>query len=160
GHITGSAWLVDPSGSEVLLTHHRKLDRWLQLGGHSDGDPDTAAVALREAGEESGLAVELLSPDILDIDIHEIPARKDDPAHFHFDVRYVVASTSGRDYQVSAESNNLAWVAIEAVESLTREPSILRMARKWADWRVQEAQRAHEAQKGLATAPAPQRAKR
>ena len=62
GHVTGSAWLVDPSGRDVLLTHHRKLGIWLQLGGHSDGDPETAAVALREAEEESGLEVELLWP--------------------------------------------------------------------------------------------------
>src|SRR6056297_1200916 len=88
GHVTGSAWLVDDSGENVLLTHHRKLDAWLQLGGHSDGDPDTAAVARREAEEESGLAVELVSRDILDVDVHEIPARKSDPAHFHFDVRF------------------------------------------------------------------------
>lgn len=60
GHVTGSAWLVDPDRSAVLLTHHRKLNIWVQLGGHSDGDPDTLAVAQREAEEESGLQVSLL----------------------------------------------------------------------------------------------------
>jgi len=76
GHITGSAWLVDAEGNDVLLTHHRKLDLWVQLGGHSGGDPDTPAVAHREAEEESGLDVEPLSPQIFDLDIHTIPARK------------------------------------------------------------------------------------
>ncbi|MCA1778407.1 MAG: NUDIX hydrolase [Xanthomonadaceae bacterium] len=131
GHVTGSAWLVDESGSDVLLTHHRKLDAWLQLGGHSDGDPNTAAVAMREAEEESGLRVALIRPAIFDIDIHEIPARKNDPAHFHFDVRYALVSQSGRDYRVSAESKDLAWVAIDAIHHYTTEASIARMASKW-----------------------------
>jgi len=131
GHVTGSAWLVDDSGEHVLLTHHRKLNAWLQLGGHSDGDPDTAAVAQREAEEESGLAVELLSRAILDIDVHEIPARKADPAHFHFDVRFVLVSRSGRDYVVSDESHDLAWVPLARLQQFTTETSILRMARKW-----------------------------
>lgn len=139
GHITGSAWLVDDSGDHVLLTHHRKLDAWLQLGGHSDGDADTAAVARREAEEESGLAVELLSREILDIDIHEIPARKSDPVHFHFDVRFALVSRSGGDYVVSDESHDLAWVRVDRLHEFTAEASMLRMARKWASLRVQMA---------------------
>lgn len=131
GHITGSAWLVDESGSHVLLTHHRKLDRWLQLGGHSDGDPSTCRVAHREAEEESGLSVALLCEEPFDIDIHEIPARKNDPAHLHFDIRYALVSTSGRGYRVSDESNDLAWAPIGQLERYTTEESILRMARKW-----------------------------
>jgi 8-oxo-dGTP pyrophosphatase MutT (NUDIX family) len=137
GHVTGSAWLVDGSGEHVLLTHHRKLDAWLQLGGHSDGDPDTAAVARREAEEESGLAVELVSRDILDVDVHEIPARKSDPAHFHFDVRFAFVSRSGRDYVVSDESHDLAWVPLERLRQFTTEASILRMAQKWTELRAQ-----------------------
>jgi len=132
GHITGSAWLVDAGGCEVLLTHHRKLDLWVQLGGHSDGDPDTSAVAQREAEEESGLAVELLSPQIFDLDIHPIPARRNDPEHLHFDVRYAFVSRSGRDYRVSDESHDLAWVPIDEVHRYTAEESMLRMARKWS----------------------------
>lgn len=131
GHITGSAWLVDASGEHVLLTHHRKLDAWLQLGGHSDGDPDTAAVARREAEEESGLAVELLSHGILDVDVHEIPARKSDPAHLHFDVRFAFVSRSDRNYVVSDESHDLAWVPVDGMHGFTGEESILRMTRKW-----------------------------
>lgn len=132
GHVTGSAWLVDETGEYVLLTHHRKLDAWLQLGGHSDGDPDTAAVAIREAEEESGLSVALLWPEIFDIDLHEIPARKNDPAHFHFDVRYALTSISGRDYRVSDESHDLAWLPVDDLQRMTDEASMLRMARKWA----------------------------
>jgi 8-oxo-dGTP pyrophosphatase MutT (NUDIX family) len=130
GHVTGSAWLVDPVEESLLLTHHKKLDMWLQLGGHSDGDADTQAVALREAMEESGLDVSLLAPDILDVDIHEIPVRKADPAHYHFDVRYSFKSLS-RDFVLSEESMALAWVEIAGLEKFTTETSILRMRDKW-----------------------------
>lgn len=130
GHITGSSWLVDPSSQRLLLTHHRKLDMWLQLGGHSDGDPDSQAVAMREAREESGLGVALLSPQLFDIDIHEIPARKSDPAHFHFDVRYCLQA-DGDEFLVSEESLALAWVGIGELERYTTETSILRMRDKW-----------------------------
>lgn len=135
GHVTGSAWLLDPSGDALLLTHHKKLDIWVQLGGHSDGDPDTRSVALKEAQEESGLDVNLLAPAILDIDIHEIPARKQDPAHFHFDVRYAMAAVT-RDFSVSDESHALEWAPLVDLERYTQELSILRMRRKWLEWRV------------------------
>lgn len=130
GHITGSAWLLNPNHSSLLMTHHRKLNMWLQLGGHSDGDPDTARVALREAEEESGLPVALLSEEIFDIDVHAIPARKDDPAHYHFDVRYQL-QTQGDDFVVSSESIDLAWVPLVTLRNYTEEESILRMYRKW-----------------------------
>jgi 8-oxo-dGTP pyrophosphatase MutT (NUDIX family) len=131
GHVTGSAWLVDASGRDVLLTHHRKLDLWVQLGGHSDGDADTPAVAKREAEEESGLEVELVVPEIFDLDIHTIPARRGEPEHLHFDVRYAFVSRSGRGYVVSDESHDLAWVPIAGIGRYTDEPSMRRMARKW-----------------------------
>ena len=130
GHVTGSAWVVDPDGQRVLLTHHRKLGRWLQLGGHCDGDPDTLAVALREAREESGLAVRALEADVFDLDVHLIPARFREPAHHHFDVRYLVTVEEER-FRVSGESHALRWVPMAAVHELTGEESILRMARKW-----------------------------
>lgn len=130
GHITGSAWIVDPVGERVLLTHHRKLDRWLQPGGHSDGDPDTLAVALREAEEETGLIVTPVETSIFDIDVHPIPARGPEPEHFHFDVRFALRADT-IDYTVSDESHDLAWVPIERVHEWTDEDSVLRMARKW-----------------------------
>ena len=107
---------------------------WLQLGGHSDGDGDTRAVALREAEEESGLPVVMLGDDILDLDIHEIPARKQDPAHFHFDVRFACQARH-RDFAVSDESMALAWAEIDGLERYTVEESILRMRDKWVGGR-------------------------
>ena len=148
GHVTASAWLIDPGGSRVLLTHHRKLNRWLQPGGHCDGDSDTLRTALREAAEESGLEVETCSDAPLDIDIHAIPARKPfpsrkaaparnagpahaaEPAHFHYDVRYALRATSD-DFTVGEESHALAWVGFADLADYTREPSILRMLAKW-----------------------------
>lgn len=131
GHVTGAAWLVNRAGTHVLLTHHRKLDMWLQLGGHSDGDPDTTGVALREAREESGLEVELLSDGIFDIDIHAIPARKQDPEHRHLDIRFAMRVLDSEAFVVSPESIDLAWIEIADLASVTQEPTILRMGRKW-----------------------------
>ena len=131
GHVTGSAWLVNASRDSVLLTHHKKLDRWLQLGGHSDGDTDSLQVAIREAQEESGLSVEVLDPDIFDVDIHEIPAHKNDPAHYHFDVRFALLAAIPDAFEVSEESHALAWVQMSDISAYTSEESVLRMARKW-----------------------------
>jgi 8-oxo-dGTP pyrophosphatase MutT (NUDIX family) len=131
GHVTGSAWLVNAARDAVLLTHHRKLGRWLQLGGHSDGVPDPLSVALTEAHEESGLEVVPLAALVFDLDIHEIPARKQDPAHYHFDVRFALTVDGSEAFQVSAESLDLAWVPIAQLADYTDEESMLRMARKW-----------------------------
>lgn len=132
GHVTGSAWIVNADGSQVLLTHHAKLDRWLQLGGHADGEADVLAVAFKEAREESGLTdFEPVGDGIFDLDIHPIPARKSDPEHLHYDVRYVLRATGNTDYIVSDESHDLRWVTPDEVEDLTGEESMLRMVRKW-----------------------------
>lgn len=132
GHYTASAWLVDALGERLLMTHHRKLDRWLQLGGHADGDRDLAAVALREAEEESGLVDLVVSPEMFDLDRHWIPERGDVPGHWHYDVRYVVRATGSEDFAVSDESHALAWRDIAALlEDPATDPSIARMARKW-----------------------------
>lgn len=132
GHVTGSAWVVDRAGTHVLLTHHKKLDMWVQLGGHADGDADVFRVALREAEEESGLdALVPVSRRIFDVDVHRIPARREEPEHFHWDVRYAFRALGGETYRVSGESHDLAWIEIAALETVTREESMLRMARKW-----------------------------
>ncbi|GLQ98701.1 NUDIX hydrolase [Dyella mobilis] len=132
GHFTGSAWLVDADGERVLLTHHRKLNRWLQLGGHADGDSDLAAVALREAGEESGLAGLVVESDIFDVDRHWIPERKREPGHWHYDVRYVVRAGKGDAFVISEESLELAWVSIRSIAGDDgADESLRRMARKW-----------------------------
>ena len=132
GHVTGSAWIVNRDGSQVLLTHHRKLDIWVQPGGHADGDPDVAAVAAREALEETGLrGLVTRGSGIFDLDIHSIPARGETPAHEHFDARFAFQATTSEDFRVSAESHALAWVDLNDLEKVTREPSLLRMRKKW-----------------------------
>ena len=132
GHFTGSAWLVSADGQRVLLTHHRKLGRWLQLGGHADGDSDLARVALREAEEESGLRDLVVEPGLFDLDRHWIPEHKDVPAHWHYDVRYVVHAGEDEAYTVSDESLDLAWRRIaELVIEAGTDASVQRMARKW-----------------------------
>ena len=137
GHITGSAWVLSPDEKKVLLTHHKKLNRWLQLGGHSDGDPDTRHVALREATEESGISgITLLMKGIFDVDIHAIPdnPQKQEPEHKHYDVRFLMKAPT-EDYHISDESNALKWVSIKELMSMAKErkisPSMVRMAQKW-----------------------------
>ena len=131
-HFTGSAWLVSADGERVLLTHHRKLDRWLQLGGHADGDIDLARVALREAEEESGLDDLSVLPGLFDLDRHRIPARGDEPEHWHYDVRYVVRAGSNERFVLSEESHALAWRPVrEIADDPASDASLRRMARKW-----------------------------
>jgi 8-oxo-dGTP pyrophosphatase MutT (NUDIX family) len=139
GHVTGSAWVVSHDGGRFLLTHHRKLGRWLQLGGHSDGDPDTAAVALREATEESGIAGLTLAPvggfvgavvQPLDLDAHEIPARADEPAHIHYDVRFLVVAPPDAVLTVSDESLALRWFASNRPLMVDHDSSVARLWEK------------------------------
>ncbi|MDN5781647.1 MAG: NUDIX hydrolase [Luteimonas sp.] len=132
GHFTASAWLVDRSGTRILLTHHRKLGMWLQLGGHADGDRDLARTALREAEEESGLADLQVVPGIFDLDRHRIPEHKGVPAHWHYDVRYLVQAGDDEDFVVSDESHALAWRDIASLAGdEDADASLRRMARKW-----------------------------
>ncbi len=134
GHVTGSAWVLDTSHTHTLLTHHRKLDKWLQLGGHADGEPDVLRVALREAMEESGLTgIRPASESIFDVDIHLIPARGGEPGHFHYDVRFLFTAGRGEPLKLSNESKALAWVELGRVDQLTQEESMLRMVRKTQD---------------------------
>jgi 8-oxo-dGTP pyrophosphatase MutT (NUDIX family) len=132
GHFTGSAWLVSADGMRVLLMRHRKLDRWLQPGGHADGDTDLARVALREAQEESGVANLRLEGDIFDLDRHRIPARVGEPEHWHFDVRYVIRATGNESFTANAESRAMAWRPVaEGADDPSLDVSLRRMARKW-----------------------------
>jgi 8-oxo-dGTP pyrophosphatase MutT (NUDIX family) len=132
GHVTGSAWVVNQTGTHVLMTHHRKLNRWFQLGGHADGNADILRVAEREAREESGLEnVEPIMTGIFDIDLHVIPARGQEPEHFHYDIRYVFQSNGGDDISVSEESHDVRWIDIDDLQDFTRDESVLRMAEKW-----------------------------
>lgn len=132
GHFTGSAWLVSADGERVLLTHHRKLGRWFQPGGHADGDSNLMRVALREAEEESGLVDLAVEPAIFDLDRHLIPARGAEPAHWHYDVRFVVRATASEAFAVGEESLDLAWRPVaDLVTDEALDASIRRMARRW-----------------------------
>lgn len=135
GHITGSAWLVNPAGDKALLTLHHNLQRWMQTGGHADGDSNPLRVATREAEEESGIkGITPLSEEIYDIDIHLIPARpaKGEPAHYHYDIRYQLRAPH-EAYCISPESDDLAWWS--AADFATRESeldeAVRRMARRY-----------------------------
>jgi 8-oxo-dGTP pyrophosphatase MutT (NUDIX family) len=135
GHITGSAWILSPDHREALLTHHRKLGRWLQLGGHSDGDPDPRQVALREAREESGLVRFSFMPDErdplpLDLDVHRIPAQGGEPPHLHLDLRFLLVAEAGQELRVSAESKELRWFARTRLTNFVDEESLLRLERR------------------------------
>jgi len=131
GHITGSAWIVDFSHCKALLTHHFKLDRWLQLGGHADGDPDVLRVAMREAREESGIEhIRPVTEAIFDVDVHPIPARGTEPRHLHYDVRFLLEADAGAPLVISGESKDLAWINLTEIAQLTAERSIARMVTK------------------------------
>ena len=132
GHFTASALLLSADGLRTLLTHHRKLDRWLQPGGHADGDIDLARVALKEAEEESGLTGLVVDGGIFDLVRHWIPERKGVPGHWHHDVRYIVRAGANEAYVVGAESHDLAWLEVDAIaDDEAMDPSLRRMARKW-----------------------------
>lgn len=131
GHITGSAWIVSPDRQQTLLIHHRKLNRWLQPGGHADGDPDMAAVALREAREETGLtSLTLVSPTIFDVDIHPIPARNDVPEHLHYDIRFLLQTNLNEPLGFSEEIKDIQWFSLEMARKMTDSESVFRLIRK------------------------------
>lgn len=135
GHITGSAWLVNQAGTHVLLTHHRKLDMWLQLGGHADGDTDVLAVAMRETREESGIdEIAAISQEVFDVDVHRIPERKGVPQHDHYDIRFLLTTTGNEQTRISEESNDLRWVSMNELDALGVDASVRRMRAKWSDY--------------------------
>lgn len=132
GHITGSAWLLNPAGNKALLTLHRKLGLWLQPGGHADGDADILRVALREAEEESGISgIHPLRTSVYDVDIHAIPAHPASgaPEHLHYDVRFLLQAPHER-YTISHESKALAWYSEQELGRLSPpvDESVLRLA--------------------------------
>lgn len=138
GHVTGSAWIVSdpnpksvPTDRRVVLLHHRKLDRWFQPGGHADGDPDMAAVARREAEEETGLTrLTLVSPTIFDVDVHPIPARGNEPAHLHYDIRFLFTADPTEPFIETAETNDVQWIRLADVPDYNNSESIVRLVRK------------------------------
>lgn len=135
GHITASAWIVDPTRTRALLVHHRKLGRWLQPGGHVDGERDVRRAALREAREECGLrSLRFAREHIYDVDVHAIPARRNEPAHEHYDVRFVLEADPGEPLVGNAESHAVAWVRLHQLARYGADESVLRLARKTTAW--------------------------
>jgi hypothetical protein len=133
GHLTASALVVDGARERVLLTHHKKLQRWLQLGGHCDGEANLVRTALLEACEESGIGDLRIDPRPLDLDIHCIPARPSEPAHDHLDTRFVVYAPRGAVEVVSEESLELRWFTCTELEQLETDDSVRRLVRLWQE---------------------------
>ena len=131
GHITGSAWIMDKTRTSALLIHHKKLDQWFQPGGHCDGETNVLQVALKEAQEETGLAnLNVVSEQIFDVDIHLIPERKGIPAHYHYDIRFLLEADQNEPLQISEESNDLAWILLAKMAQYNDSESIMRMILK------------------------------
>jgi len=131
GHVTASAWITNPARSHALMLHHKKLDRWLQPGGHIEQDSDVLAAALREAKEETGINnMRVVSDAIFDIDIHMIPANSKEAEHQHFDIRYLFETALDTMPIVSDESNDVRWFSLEKIAIINDDTSIQRMILK------------------------------
>ena len=132
GHFTGSAWVISPDKNKILMTHHKKLNMWLQLGGHADGETDLKSVALKEAKEESGLNYfSILSEEIFDLDIHQIEPMNEEPEHLHYDVRFLLeADPNEQNIIISEESYDVKWIQLDDVFNHNSEESISRMVEK------------------------------
>lgn len=129
-HLTGSAFVMDET-HRVLFTHHRKLQRWLQLGGHSEvNERCLSETAAREAYEESGLTDlrphPVVAPALLDVDVHQIPGRGTKRAHYHLDLRYVFLTCMPERIVVSSESLRLRWFTIDEALKLDVDPALTR----------------------------------
>lgn len=143
GHFTGSSFIVNLKRTKTLLTHHRKLNKWVQLGGHADGETDLQKVALKEAQEESGIhEVSFIPwykkfpylnlPNYLpfDLDIHKIPEYNSTPSHFHYDFRYLMELNCEIPLIISEESKDLKWVLWEELPKYSKEESITIQVKK------------------------------
>lgn len=131
GHITASCMLLNKDLSKALLMHHNKLDMWVQLGGHCDGDSDVLAVAIKEAQEESGIEdIEPVSTEIFDIDIHVLPEHSKEAGTLHYDIRFLLKVTSDKEIVQNQESKELRWFG-KNDHLPTTERSVIRLFEKW-----------------------------
>ncbi|HLU40869.1 MAG TPA: NUDIX hydrolase [Microthrixaceae bacterium] len=129
-HLTASAVVVDPSRRRVLVLHHAKLRRWLQPGGHADGDHELAGVALREAREETGISGLAVLLPAFDLDVHEVDHGDALGAHEHLDLRFLVAAPPGARERGNHESTELRWVDERELAELTDEARLLDAVRR------------------------------
>lgn len=131
-HITGSAWITDFNRKHVIFLHHKKLNKWLQPGGHADGENNVELVARKEALEETGIDnLQLAFPTVFDIDIHTIPARGDVPEHDHYDIRYWFLVDINQSPITNHESNDVKWVNLGEAKKLAKgNKSLMRMIHK------------------------------
>lgn len=131
GHVTGSAWIINPERTHALMMHHKKIDRWFQPGGHCDGDTDVQAVAKKEAFEETGVRVMPVDNAIFDVDVHVIPERKGVPEHKHYDIRFLfTAPMLAEELAANEESNAVRWIPLNEVSRYNGSDSIMRMVAK------------------------------
>lgn len=126
GHLTGSALVVNHDATKTLLMLHTKLNRWLQPGGHADGEANLARVALKEATEETGIeGLEIVDPAI-DLDIHNV-AKPGEPEVLHYDVRFVVFAPEGAEPEGNHESQDIRWVGFDELDAYDLDTGHLRM---------------------------------
>ena len=129
GPLTGAAAVVDPESGRLLLLFHAKVQRWLQPGGHADGDANLAAVACREAEEETGIAGLSVVAPAVDLDVHLFHnAAGTEPDHLHLDVRHLVIAPPGAVPVGNHESEGLAWVERSQLPSYDVDEGTIRMA--------------------------------
>jgi 8-oxo-dGTP pyrophosphatase MutT (NUDIX family) len=132
-HVTGSLLIMNREKTKVLLMFHKKLQLWLQFGGHADGEIDTENVAIREFHEESGIAIE---PEIVwwifDVDVHDIPAdQKWRPMHQHYDILYLATIPEDTPFSMQVEEvDDIRWFDIEGLSEYVGEKRMLDMMEK------------------------------
>jgi len=129
GHITGSAWILADTG-QVAMIYHRRLQRWLQPGGHTEpGEFDGISTALREVSEELGLVIAPSQASLFDLDLHRIPETASQPSHLHFDIRYL-CRTELQNLSSDSDAASAQWFSVTELETMGLDESMRRMLEK------------------------------
>lgn len=128
GHLTGSACVIEERTGRLAFLLHAKVGRWLQPGGHADGEANLAQVSLDEASEETGLDGLVVVQPAVDLDVHVFDA-PGEPKHFHFDVRHLVLAPEGSELAANHESHDLGWFEPGDLASLDLDPGTHRLVR-------------------------------